>query len=156
MLRTAFTVFLALAAAPTGAADHEWIDGLNWKEREGVFLTLWAVDWMQTLDLADKMNDKCTKSVNWPYMEDGELRIGQREFTLSCYPDLYETNPILGKHPSAGEVNRYFLASAIVHVAVSWALPKEWKPVWQYAGIVVQTSVTVKNNEMGLDVKLRF
>lgn len=38
----------------------------------------------------------------------------------------YETNFILGKHPSHGEVNIYFAISTIAQIYIAWMLPKEY------------------------------
>jgi hypothetical protein len=39
----------------------------------------------------------------------------------------WESNPVLGAHPSATEVNVYFASTAVVNAAIWYALPKKWR-----------------------------
>ncbi len=62
----------------------------------------------------------------------------------------YETNPLLGKHPSDNRIRNYFVGSAIIHTAVMYHLPPEWRKKAQYATIALQVAVIIRNKRMGL------
>ena len=68
--------------------------------------------------------------------------------------DYHEHNPILGKHPSTGEVDVYFTASIAAHMAVSMVLPPEYRKWWQYVFIGVQAAAVGSNISIGLGVGL--
>jgi len=76
--------------------------------------------------------------------------------------DFYETNPVLGKQPSRGEVNRYFALTGLTHVAISAVLPNEatfmshdWNPraSWQYVSIAVEGSTVYRNYKIGIRIE---
>jgi hypothetical protein len=90
---------------------------------EGVWQTLHIADWGQTLDVARN-----------PY-------------------DYHEINPIMGRHPSVGNVNIYMGMSALVHAGISYALPKKYRTYWQSISIVVTGALVVHNNSIGLEVR---
>lgn len=91
--------------------------------REVAWQVLNAVDWAQTLEIARQ-------------------------------PEKYhERNPILGKHPSVGEVNTYMGISAVAHVGISYLLPKKYRMYWQYITIGVSGTCMVSNFNIGLGVR---
>jgi hypothetical protein len=69
-------------------------------------------------------------------------------------PNRYETNVILGKHPSDSKVNTYFALSMIGHAAVTHVLPSKWRPYWQYTWIVIETDAVIHNARVG--IRLNF
>lgn len=70
-------------------------------------------------------------------------------------PDRYsENNPILGSHPSTGEVDAYFLTCAVAHTAVAMALPPKYREWWQYVFIGVEAVAVGHNMSIGLGVGL--
>jgi len=73
---------------------------------QGVMSSLNIIDWGQTLDIADKPNE------------------------------YYETNPILGKHPDRGEVNRYFASTMMLKVLITHLLPFEYRKNIENTGLV--------------------
>jgi len=82
---------------------------------EAIFIGLVLVDWGQTLNIADN-------------------------------PQRYhEYNPILGRHPSRGEVNTYFALAIPLHTVVTYALPQKWRKYW-LVGTIVPQAVCVGNN----------
>jgi hypothetical protein len=87
--------------------------------------TLLVVDWLQTRYIADN-------------------------------PDKHgEINPIMGKHPSMGEVNAYFLGSAIVmNLIGEYALDSPDKKTF-YVFITGMETLAISNN-IKLGIKLRF
>lgn len=83
-------------------------------------MALHVADWGQTLDIAD-------------------------------HPErFYERNPVLGRHPSRGEVNRWFLGTALLHPVVSYVLPKPYREVWQYVTIGVEVGCVGSNARIGV------
>ena len=86
------------------------------------YTTLHVVDWGQTLDIA-KNPDK------W-----------------------HETNPILGKHPSIGRVNTYFITTLIGHTFISYILPKNYRRIWQCVWIGIEGGYVAHNYHMGIRV----
>ena len=91
--------------------------------REAGWQVLHIVDWGQTLDIARN-------------------------------PGLYhEINPVIGRHPSVGRVNLYMGLSAAGHLAVSWALPKEYRVYWQWMTIGVTGGLVGHNFNIGLRVR---
>jgi hypothetical protein len=63
----------------------------------------------------------------------------------------YETNPIMGKHPSDVRIRNYFISAAVIHTAIAYKLPPEWRKPFQYATIAVQVVTIIKNKRMGLN-----
>ena len=44
------------------------------------------------------------------------------------HPDRYETNRLLGPHPSDVRIRNYFLTAAVVHPVVTHLLPEQYRP----------------------------
>lgn len=106
--------------------------------RESTYLVLHTLDWRQTQYIA-KHPEK-----------------------------LVEFNPVIGTHPSDSEVNRYFIATGLLHVAASYYLPKvgrilpeilqrtlyvdHWRKAFQYVSISVQSGVVHSNYLAGIKI----
>ena len=91
--------------------------------REITWQVLHVMDWGQTLDIARQ-------------------------------PHKYqELNPVLGKHPSVGKVNTYMALSAVAHLGISLALPKEYRKWFQYVTIGMTGSLVIHNHSIGLRIK---
>lgn len=66
--------------------------------------------------------------------------------TIAKNPDrFYETNPILGEHPSSGKVNNYFLSTLLAHTLIANSLNSEWRKIFQNAGIGVEAGFSGRN-----------
>jgi len=77
---------------------------------------------------------------------------GQTRY-IAKNPDLYiERNPILGENPSLNRVRNYFLATALLHASVAYALPPKWRRRWQGATIAMQAYVVGKNYGAGIRI----
>lgn len=50
-------------------------------------------------------------------------------------PFTHEGNPILGDHPSQGQINTYMLAASLGHVGAAYILPSPWRKYFQYTTI---------------------
>jgi hypothetical protein len=91
---------------------------------------------------------------------------------VATYPNQWsETNPILGKHPSAGKVNSYFALCEVGHAAISVVLPKniempDWvkeyikinklpiRNIWQFTWFGIEAGTVSSNYSAG--IRLRF
>jgi hypothetical protein len=70
---------------------------------------------------------------------------------ISRNPDrFYETNPVLGRHPSLSAVNAYFAAGLLAHTAVAMALPPPWRGPWQYLTFAFEAGVVAHNASLGI------
>jgi hypothetical protein len=72
---------------------------------------------------------------------------------------IEETNFILGKHPSDAKVVGYFIATDLLHAAVTYELvdggaPKGLIKAWEYITIGVETGYAVHNYRLGLRLAL--
>ena len=91
--------------------------------REGGYFTLHVLDWAQTRNIARN-------------------------------PDRWhEMNVVLGEHPSVGRVDRYFALTALAHVGIAVALPRDWRTPFQYVTIGIEAGVVVHNWSIGLGVR---
>ena len=81
---------------------------------------------------------------------------------IKNYKGMYETNPILGKHPSDTEVIGYFIGAFVIHTGVSYYLPDllfEPKTASLFRkGIItlsigVESAVIYHNYQMGIKIK---
>jgi hypothetical protein len=117
-MKTAIIIILVLLMPAPAAAADKWSN--QDKILEATYLTLMALDWGTTLDIAE-------------------------------HPQRYrEYNPILGDHPTRGQVNTYFLASGIIHVAVTHLLRADCRPYWQGVTIGLTGICLVNNLSIGL------
>lgn len=117
---------IAFAAAAT-VSSCSVVAGDAWSEdqlRMGAALAaVTVVDWAQTRYIADN-------------------------------PDrFHETNPIMGRHPSIGRVDRYFATSVLVGAVVLDALPSEYRDYALKAGLVLEVLVVSNNARIGVGVK---
>ena len=65
-------------------------------------------------------------------------------------PKYQERNPILGKHPSEGQITPYFLSVAVFHGIISWALPKDYRPYWQSLWVGIELGSIGNNYAIGI------
>ena len=73
---------------------------------------------------------------------------------IARHPNQYhEVNPIMGKHPSVGNVNLYMGLSALGHIGLSYILPKDIRPYFQYITIGISGACVAHNFNVGLGVK---
>ena len=75
---------------------------------------------------------------------------------IASNDDWVENNPILGTHPSASDVNRYFLGTALLHTAIAYHLPPEWRRDFQNISIGIQFGTVWHNHRNGVSVKWSF
>lgn len=71
---------------------------------------------------------------------------------IAVNPEYYETNPILGKHPTLQEVDRYFIACIAGNYLIAKALPNNWRRKWQIGSMLFQTYFITNNYRFGLKI----
>ena len=125
MRKTVFSWALTLLLAVGATANaHAWTKQDTMWEM--AYLSVHLTDWGQTLDIAAQ----CQSGA------------------------YYETNPILGRCPSAQKVNTYFLTTALLHAGVAHALPPKYRRLFQAGTLSMQVGYVANNANIGL--KLRF
>jgi len=120
------TVFALVLSSPSGIPTADAAGHWTPKDvaRQLAFEGLLVLDWGQTLDISARP---------------GEYR---------------EYNPVLGDHPSRGDVNRYFLTCALVQFAIAHYLGHgALRSAWQYSGIGLEAGVVANNRSIGLSVR---
>jgi hypothetical protein len=118
-----FIFFTSVSAAPAFSAEEK--DGWTAADTasQSLFIALTIIDWRQT-----------------------------REFTGNPhkYPDLVETNPVMGPHPSARRVNSIMGASIAVHTLTAVLLPKPYRTIWQWVWIGAEIKCIRTNYRAGV------
>lgn len=70
---------------------------------------------------------------------------------IARHPQKYsELNPILGKHPSTGKVDRYFAASLLGTVGIAFALPTNYRKYWLGGVTFVEVGFVLHNKGIGI------
>lgn len=69
---------------------------------------------------------------------------------IKNHPGMYETNPILGKHPSDVKVRNYFIASGVVTLGAVYLLPKDYRKYLIGGVLVLEVGVIGHNKYIGL------
>lgn len=67
---------------------------------------------------------------------------------------FYEKNPILGRHPSLGRVNAYFVTALVANYFLTDALSPKWRTAYQAGLIGLEVYVIGNNKRIG--VKMDF
>jgi len=68
----------------------------------------------------------------------------------------YETNPLLGSHPSEGRVNSMLALSLIAHTTVAYILPKPYRGYWQLFWMGVEVEAVKHNRAAGIGLSIHF
>lgn len=69
---------------------------------------------------------------------------------IKNHPGMYETNFILGKHPSDVKIRNYFIASGVVTLGAVYLLPKHLRPYLIGGVLVLEVAVIGHNKRIGL------
>lgn len=111
-----------------------------------------SADWTK-IDTAFQVGYSILHVIDWGTTRD-----------ISKNPDrFHENNPILGKHPSVGKVDTYFIATLIGHTTVSYLLPDKLnvfglnirpRRTWQVGWIGIEGWHIRRNIKAG--VKINF
>lgn len=107
----------------TPAEKSRWFQPLSKAEwlAQAAFLGLGLTDWGQTVN-----------------------------FTQHPTDNGYESNPILGKHPSRARVNTMIPLGLIGHTLGVWALPRPYRNMLQGAGLVGEGLAVGNNAKQGV------
>ncbi len=65
-----------------------------------------------------------------------------------------EHNSIILRHNTPEGIRNYFLAATVISAGITKALPKEYRPAFQYTLIAVETWQTIHNKRRGVGVTL--
>lgn len=65
----------------------------------------------------------------------------------------HETNPLLGEHPSTGQVDRHFAVSALIGAAALHALPTRYRDWALNAGLMIEAGCVANNLRLGIGIK---
>lgn len=78
---------------------------------------------------------------------------GQTRY-VAKHPQQYEeiVNPFLGKHPSVGKVNAWFIGSLAVNNGAMIALPKRYRPYYAGAVTAYEMRLVIRNNHIGVKI----
>ena len=66
--------------------------------------------------------------------------------------DYYETNPILGKHPSEAHVVAYFIARGIAHYHLTNIVPAKYRNFFHGYNIIYNYNTVKDNHELGIRI----
>ena len=69
---------------------------------------------------------------------------------IENHPYAYETNPILGRNPTRGEINTYFASTLALHWLIARALPQKWRNQFQLGTIALEFNVVTDNHSAGI------
>lgn len=61
-----------------------------------------------------------------------------------------ELNPVLGEHPSIGQVNRHFLWNGLLMSGIAYCLPSTWRKGYLVAVTAVEVSFARHNYNLGI------
>jgi hypothetical protein len=68
-------------------------------------------------------------------------------------PNHTERNPILGRNPTRGDVNRYMATTLAAHWLISNALKPTWRKRWQLTTMVIAVGYVGHNFSAGLRIE---
>jgi hypothetical protein len=123
-------LFFALILVSCSAHAEEW-KAADYKLL-GAATTLLVIDWGQTRNM--------TRS---------PLYITR---CPDCQAPYYEHNPILGKSPTIGEVDKYFALAILGTAGISYVLPSKYRRYFLGGVIVLETLIVAHNHHIGLRV----
>lgn len=69
-------------------------------------------------------------------------------------PEYYEANPVLGKHPSKGNINTYFAASMLLNYVLADYLPSKTRTYW--LGLNIAISAVCVGNNYNIGLRMNF
>jgi hypothetical protein len=82
--------------------------------------------------------------VSIDYLQTSDFRRdGERESNTIC----------LGHYPDQGTINRCFGMGILFHGMVTYALPREWRPIWHTFSITLESVAVYSNHAAGYDPK---
>lgn len=67
---------------------------------------------------------------------------------------MYETNIILGEHPSDSKIIIYSISSAVLQFGIAHILPSDWRKAWIASGITLEAHCCYTNKRNGLTIRI--
>jgi hypothetical protein len=135
-MKTTALILALFVPAVSLARDGCPSDACRWTTEDYVLqasvVTLQAVDWMQTR-----------------YALSHESSFGENM-------QVRENNPLLGRHPSRGQLAVYFLGCMAGHTVIAMFLPKPYRSIWQSFWVGVETHQTWRNMQVVGGLRLAF
>jgi len=92
------------------------------------------------------------KALELTYLTLQALDYGQTRHIAHNPDRFYETNTILGRHPSEGRVNTLFAITAIAHPVITHVLPQKYRKYFQLITIGYSASNVYHNYRIGIDL----
>ena len=73
---------------------------------------------------------------------------------IARHPERWhETNPMLGRHPSVGDVDKHFAVASLIGAAALHALPTRYRDWALNAGLVIEAGCVANNLRLGIGIK---
>jgi hypothetical protein len=69
---------------------------------------------------------------------------------IKNHPELHESNPLLGRHPSDVKIVAYFIGAGFAHNAITKQLPTEYRAAWQYGWAALEVATIIRNRQLNL------
>jgi hypothetical protein len=130
-------MLLLLFAVPCKASDWSNTD----TALEVTYAAVHVADWLQTRWISENHIDK-----QWSVYD-------HRKKSNTTYTSYHqESNPFLGRNPSKKNVDAYFASTLVAHAAISYLLPKDYRPYWQAITIALEGSVVGYNINAGVGI----
>jgi hypothetical protein len=139
-MRLLFTTVILLSGL---AHAGEPLSKKDWA-LEGAFIAALLLDYGQTKDIKNYQTCSGGDSIF--------VLPGHTPKPVSCSSDYYETNPLLGSNPSDARIRNYFLAAGLAHIGITYLLPKEYRPYWQWGTLILELGYVAHNHQIGLKV----
>lgn len=133
---------LALVSAGANASDEWRTEDI---QREGVYGLLLALDWRQTRFIAKHPSE--FNEIN-PL-----IHLDSQRDLSSCRQGATPNDTICDRVPDAHNlrhVDRYFLATGLLHVGVSHLLPPRSRAIFQYVTIGIEAGYVAYNYKIGV------
>ena len=121
-----FILIILIGVTLAGCSTH----ASNWKEWDTEKRTVFAAsnialvaDWSTTINITKRYDE-----------------------------NYYETNPILGKHPSEAHVVAYFIARGIAHYHLTNIVPAKYRNFFHGYNIIYNYNTVKDNHELGIRI----
>ena len=95
-------------------------------------VNVYAIDWQDAANIS--------LVVDW----------GQTRY-IADSSKYHETNSLLGKYPTTGDVNRHFVGSLILVNGIGYALDNN--KYWYMAVVAKQLTYIIRNKRIGVEIK---
>jgi len=77
------------------------------------------------------------------------LEKAQRNY-VADHGGMYVPNPFLGPNRKESDVDKFLIASAILHPVISYLLPRQYRDWWQYGTLIIEGTSIASNMSFGV------